>query len=299
MRVRKTCTYSVNPGETRQAAAKSKTENLQKDYDSVFEVLDALRSVPLSDAQDMLDSLRASRDAPAFLEQFRLAQSSRAQSSHPAVASSSRSSVSTGKDPVFSDVSRSTETLSASPDRYGLLKSNVQDDGRRDVRDLVPPGLKLPSELVFRTRIACFYAKSGRLFHIFDRQLIESHLDRLFRGGHPAISRIALCQLCCVASVGAFYQDSTESTESTLYLIARALLDGCTQENPLEASKCCALMAIYTLISKVTVSMAYIELGMDLSRGYCGSAVSPGNRSNEWREGRRTRRTLIFLGWYV
>ncbi|KAF1348953.1 hypothetical protein BDV97DRAFT_298087, partial [Delphinella strobiligena] len=70
-RGRKACSYSVNPGETRQAAAKQKTESLQSNHDLILQLLDSLRSEPLSDARSMLDRLRASQDVDSFLQHFR------------------------------------------------------------------------------------------------------------------------------------------------------------------------------------------------------------------------------------
>lgn len=293
-RVRKTCIYSVNPGETRQAAAKLKSESLQKDFDSVYEILDALRSVPLSEARELLDSLRASQDAPSFLETYKTSRKITTEGS-PLTSTSSRSSISIGKDQVFSDAScRSSGSSSASSDPQ---TSSTKDYGREDRLGVLPAGLTLPPEPLLREAVKGFFAGSGKLFHVFSNEVLNEYLDELFRSERKTISRNALCELCCVASVGALYLPKPCGFENDMYNIARTLLDNTIQEDILGSAKCCTLLAMFNLMSKITVAMTYIELGMDLSRRYFELANGTNCPRNLWIDGKRTRRSLVFLGW--
>jgi len=287
----------VNPGETRQAAARGKTESLQREYDSLLNILDCLRSRPLSDARSLFDSLRASEDASAFLKAF----------SDIKTLDAARTTVPSSND--SSADSRNMLSASQSPDRSSDLSSLYSLDMPPSTKQpckepnvFTDPSLvclSLPPEPITRKAVDRFYSGSGKLFHVIDRKSITSHLDSLYRGNQRDVSSI-LCEVCSVAAIGSLYLSEPCEAQGFFYDTARVLLDDTIQEAPLQAAKCCTLLSMYNVMSKATVALAYVELGVDLCRRHQALAGTtsrpPRLPRDEWVDMRRTWRTLLFLG---
>lgn len=302
LRGNKACAYSVNPGETRQGAARTKTEKLEKDYDSVFEVLETLRTLPLIEAKGLLDSLRASRDTAAFLDTFKARRASFVSES-PTVRSSQRSSISVQQDDL-SGRSSSNGSCISPYQTTNSLKRRLVDDSEA-IAEFLPTGSRLPDELLdetfLRKAVGQFYASSGKLFHVFKQEKIEFYIDNMFQNNFTTTSKRQLCEVCCVAAVGVLYMQEPCEVKDDLHLIASTLMDGVVAESSLEAAKCCTLLGIYNIMSKATVALGYIEMGMNLCRKHqvhtTNSNMSPHLSQEDWLDGKKAWRSLLFLGW--
>jgi hypothetical protein len=106
-----------------------------------------------------------------------------------------------------------------------------------------------------------------------------------------------------VAAVGALYaaDGSGQPKGHVFYDVARCYLDDVIERRPYDAIKVCALLAQYNVLSKATVSLSYVELGISLCRMYGINAAS-GRQSTaisaaEWLECRKAWRTLMFFNW--
>ena len=269
----------------------------------MLKVLNTLRSKSLTDAQNLLDRLRASQNTASFARNFRPIRSAETLDS-PAASSSNRSSESVQRRPSSSDALSDTSSTTTSPDwEEASEKHSWQHDPETAPR-LLPAGFELPSEHLIREAVQRFYSSSGKLFHIFSQQEIQLSIDRLFQAEGNDLTRLMLCRLCCVAAAGVLYmKDQPSGEEDVLYNIARMTLDDAIQDSPLEAAKCCTLLGLYNIMSKATVALAYLELGIDLSRRYQVHSTSVSrprdSLTDEWSDGRKAWRTLLFLGWYV
>lgn len=232
----------------------------------MLEALDFMRSKPLSDARILLDRLRASQNAVSFLRSFQAPESS----SSPNTPNTPNTP---GSDRRTSDVTGSQDSQSASPcslvpsiplsdDNYLSQSSAIDRNGSVgrtgnglgcDISEMLPNGITFPSEHLLRDCVNQFYTSSGKLFHVLSQQIMESHLNKLYGGGNAGNLRVALCEVCCVAAVGALYMKKQCQQEDAMYYVARALLDEAIQENPLHAAKCCTLLCMFNILNKATV----------------------------------------------
>lgn len=265
----------------------------------MLSVLDTLRSNPLSDAQSLLGRLRASQDAATFAKTFRSLKHSESSESS-ATEQAGRSSEYAPR--RISSSATSLESIAASPDRESLLRRSVWQYEFAAIRTLLPAGSSLPPEDFLRKAVQQYYNSSGSLFHVFEQQVVERNLDTLFRGleQNKDVAKRMLCEVCCVAAAGICYLSEPCQEERSLYDTARVLLVEDMQSPTLGSAKCCTLLGMFHLMNKATLALAYIELGMDLCRRHqihVESATCPPGLSNkEWMDGKRTWKTLLFLG---
>ena len=134
--------------------------------------------------------------------------------------------------------------------------------------------------MIIKNAVNMFLQSAGMLFHCFTRKQADNILDNEFGlFEHPDktslwdilkretnIQRNAqLAELCGMAAVGILYlrlqsQNNMPSAESAgyIYSTTRLLLDSSIQANPLRAIKVCALLAMYNIVLKGTVALAYI-----------------------------------------
>ncbi|KAK8192612.1 hypothetical protein M8818_007782 [Zalaria obscura] len=152
----------------------------------------------------------------------------------------------------------------------------------------------------FQEAIATFFSCSGKLYHVFTRAQVDRLYNDIFHNSKQSISKAALCELCSVAAVGTLYSQEAipEGVGKLLYRVSKALLDDCIEANSLQASKVCSLLAQYTILTKATVALAYVEFGLSLARrnGVHSRYVPPGMSRDTWIDGKKAWRTLLFFG---
>lgn len=165
------------------------------------------------------------------------------------------------------------------------------------MRNLSSPGLELPDEHMLRNAIRMFYQSTAKIFHVFSRQQIEFHLNTMLTK-RDAAPKSVICGVCCVGAVGVLFMGKLCETEKSAHRMARILLDDVIEESPLEAAKCCALFALYNVMSKATVALAYLEIGMDLMQRENSPALHCVSLSQHERLDRKKAwRCLMFLAW--
>ncbi|RSL53851.1 hypothetical protein CEP53_007602 [Fusarium sp. AF-6] len=144
--------------------------------------------------------------------------------------------------------------------------------------------------------------RSGRLFHVFSReQILRYHKDVFVNDGCTvANQKTAICCLAAVAAVGVQYNsdDFDVGTDAVFYDVARHFFENLVEEQPLDAIKACTMLAMYNMMNKATVSLAYIDIGLSMSKRHSLNDKlyhHPNLSPEEWIDYRRTWRTLIWL----
>jgi len=316
VRSNKKCVYDVEPGKTRQAATKQKHKFLQEDYDCLLKIFESLHSGSLADAQDLLGRLRSSQDTRGFLNSVKAQAGSLPWSSSGKRCEDGLSSDSHRSESILSEVLPhwSGKAVVSPSNHSEVSKVGLQDDSASSERvsrwllsqvnpvlslgDILPGELELPSADFVRQAAEAFYFCSGKLFHVFDRDWTELNFQNVF---HDELDRdarrVALCELCCVAAVGALYMEEQLFVEDRLYRISRALLTDAILANPLRAAKCCILLGMFNIMNKGTVALSYIETGMCLLRRFwVHTPHRPADLTQEeWLDGKRAWRTLLFF----
>ncbi|RSL64861.1 hypothetical protein CEP51_013091 [Fusarium floridanum] len=120
-----------------------------------------------------------------------------------------------------------------------------------------------------QSAVDSFFNSSGRLFHVFSReQILRYHEDVFVNDGCTVPNqKTAICCLAAVAAVGVQYNsdDFDVGTDAVFYDVARHFFENLVEEQPLDAIKACTMLAMYNMMNKATVSLAYIEVELDHS----------------------------------
>jgi hypothetical protein len=105
-----------------------------------------------------------------------------------------------------------------------------------------------------------FFSCSGRLFHVFSQEQVEEHYNITFQQDSGKNRELSICCLAAVAAVGTQYSPSLDDSpiEGTFYLIAKHHLDYVIENSPFDAVKVIALLAMYNIMTKKSVSLAYV-----------------------------------------
>lgn len=121
--------------------------------------------------------------------------------------------------------------------------------------------LAVPSAQLTRRAVDGFFSCSGKLFHVYTQSQVSRLADSVFgEGDSESEDRKAdIASLMAVAAVGSQYANATmdDETQEQFYSIAKVHLDFVITRRPLEGVKVCALLCMYNVFGKATVSLAY------------------------------------------
>ncbi|KAJ4014779.1 hypothetical protein NW758_015148, partial [Fusarium oxysporum] len=262
------CRYESQQGHTRKAVLKSRLQALEK-------LFFALQAKPGDEADRLLQQIRCADDFRTLLDfkddMLPLSVSS-STSISPSASSLSSSAIGFEEQPLGSV----TPAQKSAAVRL-LQESQVGDDtpGKADVPTPAPAlrelaadasafliSVVIPSASTTQAAVDSFFSSSGKLFHVFSREQVSGYYKDVFgRDGCPIPNqKTAICYLAAVAAVGVQYNagDFEASIEGVFYDLARHFFGSFMEVQPLDAIKVCALLAMYNIMNKATVSLAYI-----------------------------------------
>ena len=129
--------------------------------------------------------------------------------------------------------------------------------------------LLLPDAEITEKGVNTFYNSCGRLFHVFPRDQIAKCYHAAYKNQDDAGPnvKVDICFLMSVAAVGAQYlhEDFPADMDGSFYDIARHCYETVVEKQPLDAIKVCALLALYNIMDKDTISLAYVGKYRDRS----------------------------------
>ncbi|KAM7214844.1 hypothetical protein V8F06_009752 [Rhypophila decipiens] len=274
------CRYEGEAGQSLQAAMKTRLESLER-------IVAALQTRPPDEADQILNRIRSADD----IETVMIQSSSYSSSGRESISSSDAGMASTPSSGL------------PPPPRAG---SGAHQPGMNHSAFLV--SLIIPSATTTVAAIQSFYSSSGKLFHVFSREQVDVYYKSVFGlglDGRPNTNnRIALCSLAAVAAVGIQYNpaDFEKGSEVVFYDVARHYFAHVVEEKPLDAIKVCTMLAMYNILSKTTVSLAYVEAGLNLSRRHSlhiGECKPSSISDVDWVDYRRAWRTLLFISSWL
>ncbi|KAL6405769.1 hypothetical protein AUP68_10907 [Ilyonectria robusta] len=258
----RSCRYEY---QSRRAALKSRLQALET-------LFCALQAKPGQEADRLLQQIRSTDDFRSLV--------SGSSSTSPGV--SSLSSPTTGsEEQSLGSLTPVRETAIART----LYESRVGDDGHGKAHLPTPSSalgelpadastflisLVIPSASTTQAAVDSFFSSSGKLFHVFSREQVTGYYKHVFGSdGCPIRSRkTAICCLATVAAVGVQYNtdDFEVGMDGVFYDVAKHFFENLMEEQPLDAIKACTLLAMYNIMTKATVSLAYIEVGLSMSK---------------------------------
>ncbi|KAK4246717.1 hypothetical protein C7999DRAFT_41873 [Corynascus novoguineensis] len=311
------CGYDGEAGQSRQAALRARLEELEKlfgglvapDYQEAKRLLDRIRA----SAND-LTPLLASNSEPEdrYARQGTVASSSDASESSypshssnasPAASGSSSAGTTVGTALSSADDAPNAMVADSPPSRGSTQTQRPLPD---DLSSLLHLDLPLPGAKTTWAGVQSFFGSTGKLFHVYSEQQMEAYHTAVFGvDGKPDTSRrLELCSLYALAAVGILYNAGTfqKGLEKIFHDVSRRFFSEVMEERPLDTIKVCTLYAMYNVLDKATVALAYVEVGLGMSKrqsqntGVCHPSKVT---SEEWIDFRRTWRALVFFSKHV
>ncbi|EAA32473.1 hypothetical protein GE21DRAFT_7520 [Neurospora crassa] len=310
----KPCGYEGEEGQSRQEAMKSRLEALER-------LVTALQQKSPEEAEALLQRIRNADDivslssaASSDSGERNIPGLHRNDSTSPSMGGSlSDSWTSPSSVPTVSTDIIKRALQSASPSGDESSEGGMQlvsDSGSATARLRVDHSaylirFVLPNADATRAALNSFYSSSGKLFHVFSQQDMDRFFTIVFGyDGRPNYSqKMAICCLCSVAAVGIQYNpdDFEKGSEHIFYEVARRYFVDVLEESSLDAIKVCAMLAFFNVMNKATISLAWVELGMSMSRqfGLNTSILLRDEQNDHMIDYRKTWRTLMFFSSWL
>ncbi|OIW30222.1 hypothetical protein CONLIGDRAFT_714604 [Coniochaeta ligniaria NRRL 30616] len=309
------CGYEGEVGQSRQAAMKDRLEVLEK-------LFDTLQNEPPEEAVRLLQRIRSADGLSSVLslggeDGADAAPLSDRRSNHPSTSSTSPSA--SGRPcgsllqaqrgsvigyPPFGppSLSASSPRLSSTPSVSSRVSRDVSDASRLLVRP------DLPNQALTTRAVESFFSSTGQLFHVFSRGQVASYLNEIY-GSINCLTTSVKKAVCCVASVAAVgvqykADDFDNGLETIVYEVARRHFVDVFEDRhrPLDSIKVCTLLAMYNIMNKATVSVAYVEVALGMYRRHSLSDKDYVYRdltTEEVTDYRTTWRCLIFFSTWL
>ncbi|KAI8652205.1 hypothetical protein NCS57_01283500 [Fusarium keratoplasticum] len=306
----RSCRYESKANMPRRAALKTRLDALEK-------LFSTLQAKPTKDANLLLQQIRSSDDIDSLLDlEDETSPPSLNGSSNTSSAVSSLSSPTAGTISEEQSV-RSSPSLGQNTNSCSLQEADVSDETSQKINLSTPAptqkklsidvsrslvSLVIPSAVTTQAAVDSFFSSSGRIFHVFSREQVLCYHKDVFTNDSCTMAnqKTAICCLAAVAAVGVQYNgdDFDVGTDSVFYDVARHFFENLVEEQPLDAIKACTMLAMYNMMNKATVSLAYLDIGLSMSKRhslndklYHHPSLSP----EEWADYRRAWRSLIWL----
>jgi len=244
----KQCGYEGEAGQSRQAAIKTRLEALEK-------LVSALQSRPQEEAQQLLLHIRSADDIVSLSGPGDDAYS----------IGMALDGIASGSVSCPSSASRSSNSPAATSIETHSPLSLPPNFSARDPDSLIR--LIMPKGEPTRAAIRSFYVSCGDLFHAFPQGQMEEYCRGIFdQDYHIDVSqRVAICCLSSVAAVGVQYSTTAGDVSSAdsgsaavFHDVARHYFADIVEEDPLNAIKLCAMLAMYNVLAKATAGLAYV-----------------------------------------
>ncbi|KAK4187014.1 hypothetical protein QBC35DRAFT_385935 [Podospora australis] len=315
----KPCGYEGEEGQSRQAAMKTRLENLEKCFSG-------LRSTSYEEARDLFHRIREGVEELALLNASNDVVTSGADGASVVTGKSAcaaapppplsiAGSVSTTTQPTPSTHRESSRAASEASTPLSARSSSsltlVQSSSPSSTRIRTETSdylfqFVLPSAKSVSDGVQSFFGSSGKLFHVFSPEQAQEYYWTVFglKGLPNVKERKAICCLCIIAAIGVQYNpsDFEQGADELLYNVARRFFTDVMEESPLEAIKVCTLLAMYNVMNKATAALAYIEVGLSMSKRQSENTgvAHPALLSQaEWVDFRKTWRTLMFFSSWL
>ncbi|KAH7123287.1 nitrate assimilation regulatory protein nirA [Dactylonectria estremocensis] len=166
--------------------------------------------------------------------------------------------------------------------------------------------LQLPDAKITVQALDSFFSCSGKLFHVFIKDRISEYYAEISaaEGVLPENLKAKACCVMAVAAVGAQYLPDrfSRKEEARFYNYAKQSFEAVIEQQPIYAVKVCTLLAQYNILGKSLVALAYVEIGLSMSRmfGLGQRAVQPNTTVQfDRNDMRKTWRTLVFFSSWL
>ncbi|KAK4238271.1 hypothetical protein C8A03DRAFT_43965 [Achaetomium macrosporum] len=293
------CGYEGEAGQSRQAALRARLESLEK-------LVSALQSKPDDEALRLLQRLRSADDVSSVCDTDTIDLNTPGLSLEVSSASSESSFATHSLNASLQAVRGAAPPVAPSSDPPAVTMPP------RAQQRLLAAGLAeylsfaIPCAQTTWAGVQSFFSSCGRLFHIYSQQQLEVYYRMVFGiDGKPDTSqKLAICCLSAVAAVGIQYNpdDFEKGLEKVFHDVSRRFFAEVVEERVLDTIKVCTLFAMYYIMDKATAALAYVEVGLSMSKrqsqntGVCHPSMVS---TEDWLDFRRTWRALLFFSSWL
>lgn len=239
-----------DPGISRQEAAKSRLEALEK-------LLSTLQTKSPDENEHLLQRIRTGEDLTAIIDEAAVG-SAGAEAELAMRRGSDNASTAASHPETLEPASPSG--LSGPATAKGKAPLRTSATNHQSVGAVIQ--LAVPNPEFVKYAIAAFFSSTGKLFQFFTREQVARYYDMVFDQEARETNKVAICCVALVAAMGLQYEQSDENASrermDELYNIGRHYYEAALVEHPLDAIKVCGLLAMFNIFDKVKISLAYI-----------------------------------------
>jgi hypothetical protein len=239
---------------------KSRLETLE-------ELVTNLQAGSSEDANYLLEQIRSTKDLRSVIENQKDKKSDRGTSDvvsdHPMTdeqgAATKKNTLEIQSDRLAEEISPYEETHGSerTDDAVSSSGSPARWSSKAQFDSISFP---VPDAALTEQSLDGFFGSSGKLFHVFSREQVDLCFHQVYNGAPANDPASARCCLFAVAAVGAQYMGGILGTtaEMTFYNIAKLYFEDIVEAHPYEAIKVCTLLAMFNIMNKAMVSLAYV-----------------------------------------
>ncbi|EKG09403.1 nitrate assimilation regulatory protein nirA [Macrophomina phaseolina MS6] len=162
--------------------------------------------------------------------------------------------------------------------------------------------LQLPDALKCKRSVLAFFRCSGSLFHIFKPDDGIALFNQVYAVGSVP-SRATLSELFAIAAIGSHYENTSMAWDSceAFFTLARLYFDDVIDACPLRGMRVSVLLAMWNIMCKHTVALAYIETGLALAEAsnVRGQLRPLSIDDDSWVNYKGVFNTLMFLEHWI
>ncbi|KAF2141105.1 uncharacterized protein K452DRAFT_45261 [Aplosporella prunicola CBS 121167] len=295
------CEYKVAEGQTRVGAMKARNEELESQLAISREIIRALRTAPMPEAAQLFERLRSGADLAEIIDSGQHNNQQAPGQISGSDATEQNINITENKGLIWANPS-----LGSAKDQE--VAASSRSSSNQQVGFEYDCSLATPLDILKSP--ACFDAYNlfidcvGVLFYVYTQDQVKSVFEIFLRRPPEHVPTSLLCEAFAIAAVGSLYSHDTIPPDIgiTFYNMAKWFLNDLVKIDPLRAMKVCVLLAAYNIVTKETVALSFIDMGLNLGRSQSihREQVPDSLTAAAWIDYKRTWRTLIcFKGWLV
>ncbi|KAH7048428.1 hypothetical protein B0J12DRAFT_114622 [Macrophomina phaseolina] len=255
------CVYDVGQGERKVESAKNRVDSVERDFASAMQALHLLHRGSDKEAEHLYRRLRLAPDLPSLLSNLTLAPSETALPPVPPA-----------QQPL------------AQVDIPGVLRY-IHDNQEK-----------------IRRAFSLYAERTINLFHVYTEDEAAGILAQICEPSVYNMPGPVLCETCSIVAIASHFDrhQIPPSVGDLMYNAAKHLLDDLVLQKPLRAIKVCALMILCNVITKATVALTYIDVGLGIARrqGLSSKKCPPNVDQDSWIDAQKVLRSLVLCkGW--
>lgn len=224
-------------------------------------LVESLQTLPLEDAEQLFHRLRAAKGTDC-LSNLVVETSTGDDCASNRTNASAPEIISGGSSQAGPDIDLTSTIQSPVLARKHIASDEVPLKQSIERQTPVISEIFLPDRSLLIRGTEAFFSSSLLPFDLFSKEEITKFLSLVYPETGP-IQHTDFAALACLAAIAAVGARSTRAaldkdTPQTMYNVARSNFEAVVKAKPLDAVKCCVMLAMYNLISQSSAALIYV-----------------------------------------